>query len=431
MSDPDPDRRRIEPVLRAEAPQVLGALVRRYGHFDLAEDAVQDALLAATRHWPVSGMPDRPRAWLIRVGSRAMVDRLRSERARHDREQRTATGRGGDDLVGAPADVPRDIDRDDSLLVLFMCCHPALTPASAIALTLRAVGGLRTDEIARAFLVPDKTIGQRISRAKATVQGEPFEPPSADEYRQRLSSVLRVLYLIFNEGYLASSGDELLRVDLSNEAIRLARRLHRTLPDDGEVAGLLALMLLTEARRGARVADDGSAVPIAEQDRDAWDRALIDEGTALVTRAMATSKLGRYQVQAAIAAVHDEAPTAADTDWLQILGLYALLERLDPSPMVTLNRAVAESMVLGPDPALRTLADLDTDGLLPGHHRLHSVRGHLLERAGRTDEARASFLAAAAATLSIPEQRYLRRRAAQLGEDHDVEGRDANSGGPA
>jgi RNA polymerase sigma factor (sigma-70 family) len=415
VSDP-PDRHDdIEAILRAEAPQVLGALVRRYGHFDLAEDAVQDALLAASRHWPDGGVPDRPRAWLIRAGSRALVDRLRSDRARERRERRTAAALPADQLVSVPADVPRDVDRDDSLLVLFLCCHPALTPASAIALTLRAVGGLRTDEIARAFLVPDKTIGQRISRAKATVRAEPLEP-SGDDLPPRLAAVLRVLYLIFNEGYVASSGEALVRTDLSAEAIRLARLLHRSLPEDGEVAGLLALMLLTDARRGARVAGDGSAVPIADQDRSAWDKALIEEGAALVTRAMASAPLGRFQIQAAIAALHDEAATAEDTDWPQILGLYTLLERFDPSPMVPLNRAVAEAMVHGPERGLRTLDGLEADGRLAGHHRLHAVRGHLLDQAGRPGEAAASYQAAAAATLSTPEQRYLRQRAATARE---------------
>ena len=411
MSD-RPELPDIVPILRAEAPQVLGALVRRYGHFDLAEDAVQDALLAASRHWPESGVPDRPRAWLIRVGSRALVDRLRSDRAREGREQRTATELPADQLMSVPADVPRDLDRDDSLQVLFLCCHPALTPASAIALTLRAVGGLRTDEIARAFLVPDKTIGQRISRAKATVRAEPFERPSGEDFAPRLAAVLRVLYLVFNEGYVASSGAALVRTDLSAEAIRLTRMLHRILPDDGEVAGMLALLLLTDARRGARVAADGSAVPIADQDRTAWDAALIEEGTALVTRAMATAPLGRYQIQAAIAALHDEAATAGDTDWPQILGLYTLLERFDASPMVPLNRAVAEAMVHGPERGLRTLDGLEAEGRLAGHHRLHAVRGHLLDQAGRPGEAAASYDAAAAGTLSTPEQRYLRRRAA-------------------
>jgi RNA polymerase sigma factor (sigma-70 family) len=411
-----PDIPDIEPILRVEAPQVLGALVRRYGHFDLAEDAVQDALLTASRHWPASGVPDRPRAWLIRVGSRALVDRLRSDRAREGREQRTANELTGDQLVSAPADVPRDLDRDDSLLVLFLCCHPALTPPSAIALTLRAVGGLRTDEIARAFLVPAKTIGQRISRAKATVRAEPFERPSGEDFAPRLAAVLRVLYLIFNEGYVASSGAALVRTDLSAEAIRLSRMLHRILPDDGEVAGMLALMLLTDARRGARVAGDGSAVPITDQDRTAWDAALIEEGTALVTRAMATAPLGRYQIQAAIAALHDEAVTAEDTDWPQILGLYTLLERFDPSPMVPLNRAVAEAMVHGPERGLRTLDGLEAEGRLAGHHRLHAVRGHLLDQAGCPGEAVISYEAAASATLSTPEQRYLRQRAARARE---------------
>ncbi|MGI8627658.1 MAG: RNA polymerase sigma factor [Geodermatophilaceae bacterium] len=411
MSDP---AHPFEDLLRIEAPQVLGALVRRYGHFDVAEDAVQEALLAAARQWPDEGVPDRPRAWLIRVASRTMIDLLRSDYARRDREDRLAHLDPPDQHLAEPADVAGE--QDDSLILLFMCCSPALSQASRIALTLRAVGGLTTEEIARAFLVPDATMGQRISRAKLTIKKSDaaFDLPSADELTDRLAAVLHVLYLIFNEGYVASSGADLLRNDLSAEAIRLVRMLRRSLPDDGEVAGLLALMLLTDARRPARASADGSAVPISEQDRRLWSQELIAEGTELVTTAMSRSRLGPYQVQAAIAALHDEPARAQDTDWIQILALYALLQRLDDSPMVTLNKAVATAMVQGPQAGLALLASLDTDERLARHHRLAAVRGHLLEMAGRIPEAIASYQQAAQRTTSIPERRHLQARAARL-----------------
>jgi RNA polymerase sigma factor (sigma-70 family) len=397
-----------EDLLRRLAPQVLGALVRRYGNFDTCEDAVQDALLAAAQQWPRDGVPAQPKAWLITVASRRVTDALRSDAARRRREDAV--------FATTPLDGVID-DRDDTLTLLFLCCHPALSPASQLALTLRAVGGLTTAQIASAFLVPEATMAQRISRAKQTIKdaGSRFEPPPAGERAERLRVVLHVLYLIFNEGYAATSGPELQRHELTNEAIRLTRAVRNLLPDDGEVGGLLALMLLTDARRAARTRADGALVPLAEQDRTRWDRALIDEGVALVTDALARTTLGPYQLQAAIAAVHDEAPTAADTDWREILGLYELLERIAPNPMVTLNRAVAIAMVLGPEAGLALLDTLDDDARVARHHRVDVVRAHLLEMAGDRAGAREHFRAAARGTTSIPEQRYLEAKAARLG----------------
>jgi RNA polymerase sigma factor (sigma-70 family) len=404
----------IDAVLRALAPQVLGAVVRHRGHFDLAEDAVQEALAAAAAQWPVEGMPDNPRGWLIRVASRRLIDALRSEEARRRREE-TATAVAGDREVVAPVD-DDTADRDDTLTLLFLCCHPSLTPSSQIALTLRAVGGLTTGEIASAFLVPEATMGQRISRAKAKIKqsGVGFEMPSPDELSARLAVVLHVLYLIFNEGYTASEGTSLQRADLTGEAIRLTRLVHERLPDDGEVAGLLALMLLTEARSRARTDANGDLVPLAEQDRSLWDRALIEEGVALVTDAMRRSELGPYQLQAAIAAVHDEAPRAEDTDWPQIAALYGVLARIADNPMVTLNQAVAVAMVEGPEAGLAMLRPLDDDPRVADHHRLLSVRAHLHELAGDLDVALERYRLAAQRTTSAPERRYLLRRVADL-----------------
>lgn len=405
--------------LRSLAPQVLGALVRRYGHFDAAEDAVQEALAAAARQWPVDGRPDRPRAWLVRVASRRLIDHLRSEEARRRREEATAALDTADRQVAAPADAAGagPVDRDDSLTLLFLCCHPALSPPSQLALTLRAVGGLTTAEIARAFLVPEATMAQRISRAKQRIRaaGARFELPGPGEWDDRLRVVLQVLYLMFNEGYLASSGPDLARPDLTAEALRLARLLHARVPDDPEVAGLLALMLLTEARRPARTGPGGVLVPLDEQDRSRWDRDLVAEGDALITRTLATTRrLGPYQLQAAIAAVHDAAERPEDTDWRQIAALYALLDGIAPGPMVTLNRAVAVAMVQGPEAGLAMLEPLDADPRMARHHRLASVRAHLLERAGDHAGALAAYRAAARATTSLPEQRYLLARAGRL-----------------
>jgi RNA polymerase sigma factor (sigma-70 family) len=408
----------VEELLRHAAPQVLGALVRRYGHFDACEDAVQEALLAAAVQWPDQGVPQSARGWLITVASRRLTDQFRSDRARRRREDTTAArAPRHESVVPAPGDEGAS-DQDDTLTLLFLCCHPALSPASQIALTLRAVGGLTTAQIANAFLVPEATMAQRISRAKQRIKatGIPFELPPEDERGERLRVVLHVLYLIFNEGYTATSGPDLHRSELTGEAIRLTRVVHGLLTDDGEVAGLLALMLLTDARRPARTRPDGSLVPLEEQDRARWDRQAIKEGVALITGALARAPIGPYQLQAAIAAVHDEAATAEDTDWRQILGLYDLLERLAPNPMVTLNRAVAVAMVHGPGAALDLLATLDTDERMARHYRLEAVRAHLLEMAGDRAAALSSYRAAARRTTSIPERRYLEARAARLRE---------------
>jgi RNA polymerase sigma factor (sigma-70 family) len=398
----------LEDLLRELAPQVLGALVRRYGDFDTCEDAVQEALLAAALQWPAEGTPASPRGWLITVASRRWIERWREEAARRRREATVAA------LAPPPAEAVPAVD--DTLTLLLLCCHPSLTQASQVALTLRAVGGLTTGEIARAFLVPEATVAQRISRAKQRIRasGAEFRPPPEAERSERIAAVLQVLYLIFNEGSTASSGPVLHRVELSGQAIRLTRQLHQRLPDDGEVAGLLALMLLTDARRPARTGPDGALVPLAEQDRSRWDTAAIAEGAALIAEALASSPIGPYQLQAAIAAVHDEAPRFTDTDWDQILGLYELLDRLAPGPMVELNRIVAVAMVHGPEAGLRRLAAAEASPGLAGHHRLDAVRAHLLELAGDTEAARASYQLAARRTLSLAEQRYLTARAARL-----------------
>ena len=398
----------LEDLLRELAPQVLGVLVRRFGDFDAAEDAVQEALLAAATHWPKAGTPDNPRGWLIQTGSRKLVDQMRNEQARRRRESLAA-------LREPPAvDATEAHDRDDTLTLLFMCCHPALTAASAIALTLRALGGLTTAEIANAFLVPEAAMAQRISRAKQRIKasGVPFRMPDRTEWTQRLRAVLRVLYLIFNEGYASSAGDDLHRVELSSEAIRLARMLHRMLPDDSEVTGLLALMLLTDARRPARTGADGELVPLAEQDRTRWDRALIAEGTALINAALTKGAVGEYQLQAAIAALHDRAARVEDTDWPKILALYGLLEQMTGNPVVSLNRAIAAAMVHGPAEGLRLLDALDER--LPRHHRLDAVRAHLFEMVGDLETAVKHYQAAAGRTTSTPEKRYLTTRAARL-----------------
>jgi RNA polymerase sigma factor (sigma-70 family) len=408
----------VEDLLHRLVPQVLGALVRRYGHFDACEDAVQEALLAAAAQWPDAGLPEDPRAWLITVASRRMTDHLRAERARRRREDTAAAQVPADEFVApAPGDDRRP-EQDDTLTLLFLCCHPALSPASQLALTLRAVGGLTTAEIARAFLVPEATMAQRVSRAKQRIKatGVQFRLPPEPERADRLQVVLHVLYLIFNEGYTATSGPDLQRSDLTHEAIRLTRAVHAMLPDDGEVAGLLALMLLTDARRPARTRPDGALVPLADQDRELWNRDHVEEGIGLVTDALARAPLGPYQLQAAIAAVHDEAPRAADTDWPQILALYGLLERIAPNPMVTLNHAVAVAMVRGPRAGLDLLGTLDADERMAEHHRLEAVRAHLLEMAGDDSAALTSYRTAARRTTSLPEQRYLDARAARLAD---------------
>jgi RNA polymerase sigma factor (sigma-70 family) len=403
-----------ENLLRELAPQVLGSTIRRFKDFAAAEDAVQEALIAATVQWPQEGIPDNPRGWLIQVATRRMTDFLRSETARRNREE----------LVARPSLVDpwskfRDdgtLERDDTLVLLFMCCHPALTPSSAIALTLRAVGGLTTKEIANAFLVPENTMAQRISRAKQTIKSSrvPFRMPTKREHAQRLAAVLHTLYLIFNEGYTSSIGADLHRAELSGEAIRLMRAIHRRLPDDPEVVGLLALMLLTDARRPARVGHDGELIPLDQQDRRLWSRDAITEGLTLVNDALKKRSAGPYQLQAAIAAVHDEAATAEDTDWPQIVALYTLLERMSDNPMVSLNRAIAVAMVHGPAVGLELLDRLESDGRLAGHYRLDAVRAHLLEKSGDHEAAIARYTAAAGRTTSIPERDYLIHRAATL-----------------
>jgi RNA polymerase sigma factor (sigma-70 family) len=407
-----------EDLLRRLAPQVLGAVVRRYGHFDTAEDAVQEALLAAATQWPKDGTPDNPRGWLITVASRRLTDLLRSEQARQRREDTVAQWTLPDQRLAPAADRPA-AESDDTLILLFMCCHPALSPASQIALTLRAVGGLTTAEIARAFLVPEATMTRRISRAKQRIKdsGIPFGMPAGAERSQRLGAVLHVLYLIFNEGYASTSGPSLQRSDLSAEAIRLARMVHRLLPDDGEVAGLLALMLLTDARRPARTGPDGGLVPMAEQDRSLWNADHIAEGVALITEALPRGATGPYQLQAAIAAIHDEAASAEATDWPQIMALYELLMRTSDNPVVALNHAVAVAMVRGARAGLDLLGKLEADERIAEDHRLHAVRAHLLEMAGDRAAARDSYQAAAQRTTSLPQQRYLHARAARLPDD--------------
>ncbi|HEX5541125.1 MAG TPA: DUF6596 domain-containing protein [Micromonospora sp.] len=406
----------LEDLLRRLAPQVLGALTRRFGQFDSCEEAVQEALLAAVTQWPVQGVPENPYGWLVTVAARRFIDWVRSDAARRRREGDDLLATPPSLLVAAPADQPPIGEHDDTLMLLFLCCHPSLSPPSQIALILRAVGGLGTAEIARAFFVPEATMAQRISRAKQRIRkaGARFELPPPAEHADRLGAVLHVLYLMFNEGYAATSGAELQRADLADEAVRLARMVHRLLPEDSEAAGLLALMLLTQARRAARTSADGSLVPLAEQDRSRWDRKLIAEGVALITRALSsTRELGPYQLQAAIAAVHDEAERVEETDWPQILALYELLERTAPNPMVSLNRSVAVAMVHGPDAGLDLIAVLEADERMARHHRLHAVRAHLLEMAGQRQEARDSYRTAARYATSLPEQRYLTTRAAK------------------
>jgi RNA polymerase sigma factor (sigma-70 family) len=402
-------------LLRELAPQVLGIVCRRYGDFEAAEDAVQEALLAAATQWPMQGVPENPRAWLIHVAGNRMKDHLRTEIARRKRETKLVSEVPDDEQYLAPPD-EREEETDDTLVLLFMCAHESLTRTSAIALTLRAVGGLTTAEIAHAFLVPEATMAQRISRAKQLIKksGVAFRMPTDAERDSRLEAVLHVLYLIFNEGYATSEGPALARVDLSSEAIRLARAVRHLLPNHGEVAGLLALMLLTDARREARSGPAGELIPLDEQDRSRWDRARIDEGVALISATLAKSVPGPYQLQAAIAALHDEAKTAAETDWPQILALYGVLEHLTDNPMVTLNRAIAAAMVEGPARGLELLEPLDRDPRLAEHHRLAAVRAHLHEKLGARELAIAEYTRAAERTASLPERNYLRMKAARL-----------------
>jgi len=402
----------VEGLLRHLAPQALAVLARRYGQFDACEDAVQDALLAASQQWPEQGVPEHPRGWLIAVARRRLIDEMRADRARRAREDAAVEPEDG--LEPPPEEQPPE--GDDTLALLFLCCHPAVTAASQIALTLRAVGGLTTAEIARAFLVPEATMARRIGRAKETIKasGMRFSLPPEAERPERLRAVRHVLYLVFNEAYLASAGPQLQRVELAEEAIRLARMLHRMLPTDGETTGLLALMLLTHARRAARAGPDGVLIPLAEQDRDLWDRAAIADGVQLIEQALATAPIGPYQLQAAIAAVHAEASSAGETDWREIVGLYTLLERLAPNPIFALNRAVAVAMADGPEAGLAQLAAIERDERLAGNHRVTAVRAHMLELAGDRESAADAYRAAARLTTSLPERRYLESRAATL-----------------
>ncbi|KYF84830.1 RNA polymerase subunit sigma-24 [Sorangium cellulosum] len=415
MTSPPRDAR-TERLLRDLAPQVLGAVLRRFRDFTASEDAVQEALLAAATQWPRDGVPDEPRAWLIQVASRRITDNVRSEAARRRREAFVVSLVPPEQQLALAPDSDETPEQDDTLALLFMCCHPALSPSSAIALTLRAVGGLTTAEIARAFMVPEATMAQRISRAKQSIKasGVPFQVPTPEEQAQRLGAVLHVLYLIFNEGYTTSSGPELHRSDLSSEAIRLTRTVRALLPDDGEVAGLLSLMLLTDARRAARTGPAGELIPLDEQDRGRWDQGAIAEGVALVSAALSRGSVGPYQLQAAIAAVHDEAARADDTDWPQILALYGVLMRMSDNPMVALSHAIATAMVHGPRAGLALLTALDADARLAGHYRLDAVRAHLLERAGDHEAAIEHYRRAASRTTSIPEQNYLTTQAARL-----------------
>jgi len=415
MADSQHDAR-IEHLLRDLAPQVLGAIARRFRDFSSAEDAVQEAMIAAFTQWPQQGVPDNPRGWLIQVACRRMADHVRGEIARRERE--TALAAEVEALLPT-LEIEADMDPNDTLVLLFMCCHPALTPSSAIALTLRAVGGLTTAEIANAFLVPEATMAQRISRAKQTIKasGVPFRLPSPPERCELLPQVLHVLYLIFSEGYASSIGSHLQRLDLAREAIRLTRNIKTLLPDNPEIAGLLALMLLTDARRAARTGPHEELIPLDKQDRTLWDGAEISEGIELLTAALSRGSVGLYQLQAAIAAVHDEAEKVEDTDWPQIMALYELLNRVSPSPMVTLNHAIAAAMVHGPAKGLDLLRALDSDPRIAGHYRLDAVRAHLFEKIGDRQAAVNHYRIAATRTTSIPERNYLMTQAARLAGD--------------
>jgi RNA polymerase sigma factor (sigma-70 family) len=408
----------IEHLLRELTPRVLGTVVRRFRDFAAAEDAVQEASLAAALQWPRERLPADPGAWLTRAAFRRMTDHMRSESARRRRENEVALAAAQTTESMADETAPRE---DDTLLLLFMCCHPALSPASAIALTLRAVGGLTTAEIAHAFLVPEPTMAQRISRAKQTIKnsGISFQLPTTEERAQRLRAVLHVLYLIFNEGYTSSAGPDLRRGELSQEAMRLTRIVHQLQPRDTEIAGLLALMLLTDARRLARTSARGELISLAQQDRTLWDRQQIAEGVALLSATLPRGSVGPYQLQAAIAAVHDEAARVEDTDWSQILALYDLLRRMSDNPMVTLNHAVASAMVHGATKGLELLDALKADTRLAAQHRLDAVRAHLLELTGDLKRAATHYRAAAGKTGNFSERNYLLTQAARLAMDED------------
>ena len=412
----------IEHLLRTLAPQVLAVVARRHGDFAAAEDAVQEALIAAASQWKTDGVPQNPRGWLYHVALRRLTDHVRSEIARQRREESVAGEVWAEWAFVAPPTTELDVDNDDTLALLFMCCHPSLTESSAIALTLRAVGGLTTAEIASAFLAPEATMAQRISRAKQSIKASnvPLELPGESERAERLAAVLHVLYLIFNEGYVASSGELLRRADLSNEAIRLARLLRALLPNDAEVTGLLSLLLLTDARRAARTGPHGELISLDEQDRSLWDRAEIDEGVALLSSAFSTGVVGAYQLQAAIAAEHDRAPAAADTNWARIEALYETLMQISDNPIVGLNRAIAVAMVRGPAAGLAMIDALEADARIAGHYRLDAVRAHLYERSGDLPRAVDHFRRAAERTGSMPERNYLMGKALAAARSHEM-----------
>jgi len=406
------DPQRVEDLLRECAPQVLGALVRRYRQFDLCEDATQEALLAAATTWPTRGIPTNPWKWLVTVGSRRVIDSMRADASRRSREELVAHGGPAAEML-APEPGDDGPQSDDSLTLLVLCCHPALTQPSQIALTLRAVGGLTTSEIATAFLVPESTMAQRIARAKQTIRtaGAVFELPEPEALAVRLVAVAHVLYLVFTEGHTATSGGDVNRVDLTDEAIRLTRELRHLCPEDSEVAGLLALMLLVDARRAARTTSSGELIPLDRQDRTLWNAGMIAEGTQLVTEALGSGSVGPYQLQAAINAVHNAAASTRATDWTEIVDLYELLEQVSANPMIRINRAIAVGMAKGPDAGLALLDAVPIDDPIHRHHRAIAVRGHLLELAGRRDEAADAFRQAARLATNLPEKRHLQKRA--------------------
>lgn len=409
--------RAVAEVWRREAPYVLAALLRRHGDLGDCEDAAQEAAEAAARQWARDGVPDNPRGWLIRVASRRLIDRVRADHARAEREWVRAAADPDDARRAPPADTASPDDRDDTLRMFLLCCHPSLTRPSQVALTLHAVAGLSVGRIAAAYLVPERTMTQRLTRARATLRaaGARFEVPAPDELPARIAAVLDVCHLLFTAGHVDSSGASVVDADLAAEALRLTRELHRAVPEHDEIAGALALMLLTHARAPART-DGPDLVPLAEQDRSRWDHAAIAEGVAILERVLPRGEVGRYQVQAAIAAVHAEAPTWETTDWPQICVLYAMLDRLAPGPAVTLNRAVALGMTLGPEHGLALLDPLLTNPAMRRHHRTHAVRAHLLEMAGDHAAAAESYRRAAQLTTSLPEQRYLNTRLRHLSE---------------
>lgn len=411
--DPDAIRARVEAIYRSDSRRVLATLIRLLGDFDLAEEALHDAFAAAVERWPADGVPANPRAWLVSAGRFKAIDRLRRA-ATFDASVPALTAQMGDALV-PPPDTDDDAVVDDRLRLIFTCCHPALPPEAQVALTLREVCGLTTEEIAHAFLTSAPTVAQRIVRAKGKIRDAriPYQVPERADLPERLDTVLHVIYLVFNEGYSASAGDAVTRTDLSGEAIRLGRLLVELLPDP-EPLGLLALMLLHDSRRAARTSPAGEMILLDEQDRSLWDRAQIAEGIALVERALRSGRVGPYALQAAIAAVHVAAATAADTDWAQIVGLYDVLLKMAPSPVVALNRAAAVAMRDGPAAGLALIDALLSQGELDDYLHAHSARADLLRRLGRRDEARAAYQRALTLAAQGPERRFLERRLAEL-----------------